>query len=96
MVEHLLAKEKVAGSNPVFRSKKTAGPMDRLFCFSADVGDRLNERANVVEERGGDPVRDPLRPRDENNRQYLHPPTTRRKATLTADMIPDPAASDTD
>src|SRR5699024_6969456 len=96
VVEHLLAKEKVAGSNPVFRSRKTAGPMDRLFYFSADVVDRLNERLNILKERGGDPVRYPLRPGDENNRQDLHPPTTCRKATLTADMIPYPAASNTD
>ena len=29
MVEHLLAKEKVAGSNPVFRSQIVKAPLDR-------------------------------------------------------------------
>src|SRR5215213_1367899 len=38
VVEHLLAKEKVAGSNPVFRSKIqwTSGPIAVRFAFSGD------------------------------------------------------------
>lgn len=36
MVEHLLAKEKVAGSNPVFRSIRGPGRARALLC--ADLG----------------------------------------------------------
>src|SRR5699024_1396899 len=44
VVEHLLAKEKVAGSNPVFRSTKSADQYGPLFClnqastYSSNIG----------------------------------------------------------
>ena len=40
VVEHLLAKEKVAGSNPVFRSKMVSKPgqMVRFFAFILHAG----------------------------------------------------------
>ena len=38
MVEHLLAKEKVAGSNPVFRSKSQKAPLagGAFYCLAWD------------------------------------------------------------
>lgn len=53
MVEHLLAKEKVAGSNPVFRSKKfrMGGPEGPFVVSGGCVGGAttLRCRAGVAE-----------------------------------------------
>ena len=49
MVEHLLAKEKVAGSNPVFRSKETSLCSSLFRCFRVFLASWMTHLAGVAE-----------------------------------------------
>ncbi len=89
LVEHLLAKEEVAGSNPVFRSV-SLGNFPRLFCHTDTSFSSTSDSSGRGPWSSGDRISCPWTHRPKVFDQAIHRPTARTGFFKGALSLPAP------